>query len=96
MDTLDQQLEQKLSSKHETHFTEEQMKRGQSELNYAQRSQADSQKTISEMRKLGLDSVIKTQNSGTATASLGLLEKGKSDEQKEANSARRIAHNIIK
>jgi len=86
----------KLASKHETHFTEEQMRKGHTELNYSQQNQVDTQKVVSEMRKPGLDSVIKTRNVGITTSDVGLLDKGKLDAQKEANSAKRVGHNIIK
>jgi len=86
----------KLASKRETYFTEEQLKRGQVELNYAQKNQTETQKVVSEMKKTGLDSVVKSHSSGITTAEVGLLDKGKSDAQKEANAARRVGHNIIK
>lgn len=36
-----------MSDKHEVQFSEEQLKRGLNELNFAQKSQAESQKTVS-------------------------------------------------
>jgi len=40
--------------------------------------------------------VVKSRTTGITTAEVGLLDKGKSDAQKEANAAKRVGHNIIK
>jgi hypothetical protein len=42
----------KMSDKHEVQFTDEQLKKGLNELNYAQKSQQESQKTVSGNEKL--------------------------------------------
>jgi len=85
----------KLSDKHEVNFTEEQLKKGQGELTFSQQRQADSQKLSSDAFRLE-HSVVKTNETGTTTAHLGLLDKDKSSVQKEASAARKQGHNIIK
>jgi len=86
----------KLSDKHEVQFTQEQLRRGQNELNYTQKLEVDTQKTISDNKRNAQDSVVKTNSTGTTTAYPSLLEKDKSAIQKEASSAKKQSHNIIK
>jgi len=86
----------KMSDKHEVHFTEEQLRKGANELNFAQANQQETQKIVSQYLKPGSDSVIKTKETGTRTAELGLLDKPKIDAQKEVSSAKKVGHNIIK
>jgi len=85
----------KMSDKHEVQFTDEQLRKGANELNYAQSQQKEFQKYTHEANKMA-HSVIKTKETGTATSDLGLLDKPKLDAQKDASSAKKQGHNIIK
>jgi len=85
----------KIADKHEVTFTEEQLRKGQNSLTFTQVNQAETQKIVEDAKR-GNDSVVRSKQSGTAMASLGKLDAGKADAQKDANAARRQGHNIIK
>lgn len=51
----------KLADKHEVNFTDEQLKKGQTELNYSQSVQKESQKIASEATKPQMDSIVRVR-----------------------------------
>jgi len=86
----------KLSDKHEVQFTDEQLKKGRSELSFAQANQHETQKLVSDARRPAMDNVVRSKDTGTTIAQVSLLDKPKRDAQKEASSAKKQGHNIIK
>ena len=57
----------KLSDKHQVNFTEEQLRKGQNTLSFAQTNQLDTQKDASSASKTGYRNVVKTNETGNTT-----------------------------
>jgi len=86
----------KMAEKRESHFTEEQLKKGLYTPTYGQAIQSDLQNYASAANKSGYRDVIKTNDTGTVNTGLNMFDKDKMTVQKDASSARKVGHNIIK
>jgi hypothetical protein len=64
-------------------------------LSFAQATQLDSQKEASSASKTGYRDIVKTSETGNTTE-MKLFDKDKGSVQKDASSARKQGHNIIR